>query len=78
MNTNKSNVSQMQNDKLEQDNKCSYTPRTCGAICEQFEFDFGPEFTKALSKTKAETNAHEIQLKGRINKAVSQKAEGNY
>lgn len=58
--------------------KQSYTPRTCGAICEQLEFDFGPEFTTALSKTKVETNAHEIQLKGRINTTVSKKAEGNY
>lgn len=73
MNTNKSNVSQMQNEKLEQDKKCSYTPRTCGALYCQLEFDFGPEFIKAASKTEAETNAHETKPEHRNNDAVSKK-----
>jgi hypothetical protein len=73
MNTNKSNINQLQNDRLEQDKKCSYTPRTFGAFPEQLEFDFGPEFTMAASKTEAEINAHETKPEHRNNYAVSKK-----
>lgn len=51
-----------------------YTPRTCGALHEQLEFDFNHGFTKADNEPKVETNTTEIKLRGHNNKPVSKKA----
>lgn len=54
-----------------------YTPRTFGALHEQLEFDFGPEFTEVDSETIVETNSKGVKHGGRNYNAVSKKAEGD-
>jgi hypothetical protein len=50
-----------------------YTPRTCGAFCEQLEYDYGPEFTIAVSENKNETTTHKDKPKTQGYEAVSLK-----
>jgi hypothetical protein len=54
----------------------TYTPRTFGALHEQLEFDFGPEFIGVPTKTTTETNSKGKQLRSHNNKVVSKKTGG--
>jgi hypothetical protein len=51
----------------------SYTPRTCGAFREQLEFDYGPEFTSAVSENEVETTTNKNKPKTQGYEAVSLK-----
>jgi hypothetical protein len=53
--------------------KLSYTPRTCGAFPEQLEFDFGPEFSRAVSENEVETTTNKNKPKTQGYEAVSLK-----
>jgi hypothetical protein len=53
--------------------KTTDTPRTCGAFCEQLEYDYGPEFTIAVSENKNETTTHKDKPKTQGYEAVSLK-----
>jgi hypothetical protein len=59
--------------RINTDTECFYTPRTCGALSAQLEFDFGPEFKGAVSENEVATTTYKNQPETRGNKTVSLK-----
>jgi hypothetical protein len=51
----------------------SYTPRTCGALPVQLEFDFGPEFTGDAFEIGSESTTYNQYPESPCSKEVSLK-----